>query len=163
MKEVILSLIVSNHFGVLTRVTNLFSCRGFNIKALAVGETNDPKFSRITILTDGDDAIINQIKLQLMKLEDVKKIADIPNEDLFVREVLLAKVNLTDDEIKKAENELKGVFFKINTIENDLRMVEILGNLNEIKESIKVLEKYDLQEVCRTGGAALQFTSDVVY
>ena len=69
---------MENHFGVLTRVTNLFGQRGFNIDTLSVGETENPKFSRITITTRGDEGIINQIKLQLAKLEDVKKVEEIP-------------------------------------------------------------------------------------
>ena len=68
MERNVLSLLVANHFGVLTRVTNLFGQRGFNIDSLAVGETENPRFSRITITTHGDERVINQIKLQLAKL-----------------------------------------------------------------------------------------------
>ena len=99
----------------------------------------------------------------MLKLEDVKKIIDIPDKSLFVREVLLVKVCLNDKEVEEVNQQLKGDFFKINTIEDNLRMIEVLGNLKEIKESLTILEAYDLKEVCRTGGAALQFTSDVVY
>ena len=82
MERNVLSLLVANHFGVLTRVTNLFGQRGFNIDSLAVGETENPRFSRITITTHGDDRVINQIKLQLAKLEDVKAVVEIPEEQL---------------------------------------------------------------------------------
>ncbi|MEE1467378.1 MAG: acetolactate synthase small subunit, partial [Clostridium sp.] len=92
MNRAVLSLLVSNHFGVLTRVTNLFSQRGFNIASLAVGETENENYSRITITTSGDAASVNQIKLQLDKLEDVKIVQEIPDEQLFIREVMLVKV-----------------------------------------------------------------------
>ena len=91
MERNVLSLLVANHFGVLTRVTNLFGQRGFNIDSLAVGETENPRFSRITITTHGDERVINQIKLQLAKLEDVKAVVEIPEEQLFIREVVLIK------------------------------------------------------------------------
>ena len=87
MNNVILSLLVENHFGVLTRITNLFSQRGFNIDSLAVGETENPGYSRVTIATHGDENIINQIRLQLDKLEDVKIVSLIPDEQQFIREV----------------------------------------------------------------------------
>ena len=92
MNRAVLSILVSNHFGVLTRVTNLFSQRGFNIDSLAVGETENENYSRITITTSGDAASVNQIKLQLDKLEDVKIVQEIPDEQLFIREVMLVKV-----------------------------------------------------------------------
>ena len=91
MERKVLSLLVANQFGVLTRVSNLFGQRGFNIDSLAVGETENPRFSRITITTHGNEAIINQIKLQLAKLEDVKNVMEIPQEQLFIREVVLVK------------------------------------------------------------------------
>lgn len=100
MERNVLSLLVANHFGVLTRVTNLFGQRGFNIDSLAVGETENPRFSRITITTHGDERVINQIKLQLAKLEDVKAVVEIPEEQLFIREVVLIKA-----EPKKAQME----------------------------------------------------------
>src|SRR5699024_1008723 len=91
MERKVLSLLVANQFGVLTRVSNLLGQRGFNIDSLAVGETENPRFSRITIPTHGNEAIINQIKLQLAKLEDVKTVMEIPQEQLFIREVVLVK------------------------------------------------------------------------
>ncbi|MEI3148119.1 MAG: acetolactate synthase small subunit [Merdibacter sp.] len=91
MNRAVLSMLVANHFGVLTRVTNLFGQRGFNIDSLAVGETENARYSRITITTHGDAASINQIKLQLDKLEDVKIVQEIPDEQLFIREVVLSR------------------------------------------------------------------------
>ena len=98
MERRVISLLVENHFGVLTRVTNLFGQRGFNIDTLSAGETENPKFSRITITTRGDEGIINQIKLQLAKLEDVKKLKRYSEDLLFIREVVLIKVEVNKDQ-----------------------------------------------------------------
>ena len=98
MERKVLSLLVANQFGVLTRVSNLFGQRGFNIDSLAVGETENPRFSRITITTHGNEAIINQIKLQLAKLEDVKNVLEIPQDQLFIREVVLIKCEPTESQ-----------------------------------------------------------------
>ncbi|MDF2686537.1 MAG: ilvH, partial [Clostridia bacterium] len=95
--QFILGILVSNQFGVLTRVSALFARRGFNIDSLSVGETENPEFSRITITTHGDEYLENQIIKQLIKLHDVKKIELMTNDDTIIRELLLLKVNVTNE------------------------------------------------------------------
>src|SRR3989338_5093691 len=95
MKKHTISVLVENHFGVLVRVAGLFSARGFNIDSLAVGETHDPTVSRMTIVVQGDDRIIEQIMKQLNKLIDVVKIQDISSEEMIERELVLVKVTAT--------------------------------------------------------------------
>lgn len=162
-KKVVLSLLVSNHFGVLTRVTNLFSSRGYNIQSLAVGETENPKFSRITIVTSGDEAIINQIKLQCAKLEDVKAIQEVKDEELYMREVVLVKVrvaymNETDFHTFIENNEAEA-----NLIEQDLWLVEKCSNTQAVDAFIDKLEMFEIVEIARTGGVALASNSHTVY
>src|SRR3972149_10011360 len=88
-----ISILVENKFGVLARVSGLFSSRGFNIEALSVGETTDPSVSRMTIVTRGDDQIIEQVTKQLRRLIDVIKVADLNEETHVEREMVLIKVN----------------------------------------------------------------------
>jgi len=149
----ILSLLVSNHFGVLTRVTNLFSRRGFNIKELTVGETRDPALSRITILTEGDERTVEQIKKQLAKLEDVKVVAAFPREDTVSRELLLVKVKCGDDrpESLKTIEERGG---KILDVSDGSAVAEYTGSTEEIDNFIAGLG--EVLELCRTGVTALQ-------
>lgn len=162
-KTVVLSLLVSNHFGVLTRVTNLFSSRGYNIISLSVGETENPKFSRITIVTSGDEAIINQIKLQCAKLEDVKAIVEIPQKELYMREVVLVKVRVT---YMKQEDFMKFVTSNeadANRIEDQLYMVEMCSSTQAIDAFIDKLEMFEIVEIARTGGCALSMSASTVY
>src|SRR3989338_4550282 len=92
MKHIV-SVLVENHFGVLAHVSGLFSARGFNIDSLAVGETEDPTVSRMTIVAQGDDRVIEQIMKQLDKLVDVIKVQDLAEEDMIERELVLVKVD----------------------------------------------------------------------
>ena len=94
MKHTI-AVLVENHFGVLSRVSGLFSGRGFNIDSLAVGETEDPTVSRMTIVVKGDDRTLEQVKKQLNKLIEVIKVIDLTEKPYIDRELLLIKVNLT--------------------------------------------------------------------
>lgn len=163
MKKVVLSLLVSNHFGVLTRVTNLFSSRGYNIISLSVGETENPKFSRITIVTSDDEAIINQIKLQCAKLEDVKAIKEIKENELYMREVVLVKVRVS---YMKQEDFMRFVTANeadAKQIEDQLYMVEICSSTQAIDAFIDKLEMFEIVEITRTGGCALSMSASTVY
>lgn len=163
MHRTVLSLLVSNHFGVLTRVTNLFSQRGFNIDSLAVGETENPKFSRITITTRGNEGIINQIKLQLAKLEDVKVVQEIPDDQLFVREVLLIKVEPPKDIRSDFENIVEDFHGRCQIIEDGYCIVELTDTPTSIDYFIEEMRRFQIREISRTGGAALQLSKKTVY
>ncbi|MCI9292854.1 MAG: acetolactate synthase small subunit [Erysipelotrichaceae bacterium] len=163
MKKVVLSLLVSNHFGVLTRVTNLFSSRGYNIISLSVGETENPKFSRITIVTSDDEAIINQIKLQCAKLEDVKAIKEIKENELYMREVVLVKVRVSYMKQEDFMNFVAANKADAKLIEDRLYMVEICSGTQAIDAFIDKLEMFDIVEIARTGGCALSMSTSTVY
>lgn len=163
MKKVVLSLLVSNHFGVLTRVTNLFSSRGYNIQSLAVGETENPKFSRITIVTSGAESIINQIKLQCAKLEDVKAIQEVPDDELYMREIVLVKVRVAYMKKEDFERFVKNNQASAKQIDEDLWMVEICSSTQIADAFIDKLEMFEIVEIARTGGVALSMSPRTVY
>ena len=156
MERKVLSLLVANQFGVLTRVSNLFGQRGFNIDSLAVGETENPRFSRITITTHGNEAIINQIKLQLAKLEDVKNVLEIPQDQLFIREVVLIKC-------EPKESQIAAFGGRCQIIEGSHYIVELTDTTDSINYFIEELREYHITEISRTGGVALQLSKETVY
>ena len=163
MERKVLSLLVANQFGVLTRVSNLFGQRGFNIDSLAVGETENPRFSRITITTHGNEAIINQIKLQLAKLEDVKNVLEIPQDQLFIREVVLIKCEPKESQIAAFLHAVEDFGGRCQIIEGSHYIVELTDTTDSINYFIDVLRDYDITEICRSGGVALQLSKETVY
>lgn len=163
MERKVLSLLVANQFGVLTRVSNLFGQRGFNIDSLAVGETENPRFSRITITTHGNEAIINQIKLQLAKLEDVKNVMEIPQEQLFIREIVLVKCEPRSTQIPGFLHAVEDFGGRCQIIERDVYVVELTDTPDSINFFIEELREYRIQEISRTGGVALQLSKETVY
>ena len=163
MNAQVLSLLVSNHFGVLTRVTNLFSRRGFNIRELSVGETDDPSLSRITILTEGDDEIVEQIQKQLMKLEDVKKVILLPDAGFVGRELLLLKIGYDESCLLEINQTIDQAHGKIlHRGENSL-IIEITGETPHIDAFVLSMKKHKLMEMCRTGVTALQTGVATIY
>lgn len=154
MKLHVLSLLVSNHFGVLTRVTNLFGRRGFNIRELTVGETRDKSLSRITILTEGDEHTIEQIKRQLAKLEDVKAVKVLPQNSTVCRELLLIKVKLDDADTDSLIEEVTAMGGRVLSIFGGAAIVEYTGGIDEVEHFMEKME--GCTEVCRTGITALQ-------
>lgn len=158
MERRVISLLVENHFGVLTRVTNLFGQRGFNIDTLSVGETENPKFSRITITTRGDEGIINQIKLQLAKLEDVKKVEEIPEDLLFIREVVLIKVEVNKDQKDNFLKAVKDFGGRCQLIKKGCCVVELTDTPASIDYFIEELQDYKIVEISRTGGVAMELS-----
>mgnify|MGYP000638224307 CR=1 FL=1 len=154
MKRVI-SVLVENKFGVLARVSELFSSRGFNIESLSVGETLDSNLSRITMVVDGDDYIFEEIKKQLNKLINVIKVRDITNVDHVEREMLLIKVNLsvkTRAELIEIVNIFRA---KIVDIGRNTMIVEITGKDNKIQAFIELVKPFGIIEIVRTGKIAI--------
>ena len=149
--QYILSILVSNHFGVLNRVTHLFSRRGYNVKELTVGETLNPDFSRITVITEGDEEILDQIHKQISKLYDVKKSKILPNNNSISRELVLIKLKNS----QKTLLELNKYNCKI--LENsDCIIAEMTGDLNEASEFLNKMKKFDIIEISRTGITSLE-------
>ncbi len=151
----IISVLVSNHFGVLTRVSSLFSRRGYNIDSLTVGETHDPTVSRMTIVSHGDDATQEQIVKQLAKLVDVKHIMVMDPENTVARELMLIKVNATKKnrgEIIEAVNVYRG---KIVDLKSKQLTIEITGPQSKLDALIEYLHQYGIIELSRTGITAM--------
>jgi acetolactate synthase-1/3 small subunit len=160
MNDCILSVLVSNYFGVLTRVTSLFGRRGFNIKALTVGETEDPEFSRITIVTEADEQMVSQITKQLGKLEDVKHVAVLSHGPLVGREMLLIKLH-SDPYDALMQAVTRGA--RLLSIGSGYVIFEYTGNSAQIDEFIREMREFNIIELCRTGLTALQDEKDSIY
>ena len=150
-----ISVLVANKFGVLSRVSGLFSGRGFNIDSLSVAETQDAAVSRMTIVTRGDEQIIEQITKQLNKLIDVIKVTDHTGERVIERELALIKVHAS------AENraELLGIVdifrCKIVDVSSKTYTLEVTGDLDKLSAIVEILRPLGIKEIVRTGRIAI--------
>ena len=154
MKHTI-SLLVENKFGVLSRIVGLFSGRGYNIDSISVGPTEDAELSRMTIVSTGDDRIIEQIMKQLNRLVDVIKVIDLTAESFVERELALIKVAAsptTRSEIVQITNIFRA---KVVDISTRTLTVEATGNEAKINAIIGMLRPFGLKEIARTGKTAL--------
>ena len=155
MKHII-SVIVENKPGVLTRVSALFSRRGYNIESLAVGPTKDMKLSRMTIVVDEEEKMLEQIEKQLYKLIDVIKVIDLPKESTVNRELLLIKVE-SDLEKRSEIIQIVDIFRgKIVDVGEGSLTVEITGEKGKLSAFIDLMLKFGIKEIVRTGKVALQ-------
>lgn len=151
----ILSVLVNNSSGVLSRVAGLFSRRGYNIDSLSVGRTEDEKISRMTITLYGDQNVLEQVIKQLNKLEEVKKVIDLTNNSIY-RELVLIKVK-ANAENRSAINEIVKIFrSKIVDVSIDTLTIELTGDANKISALIKLMDEYGIEELVRTGVTALE-------
>ena len=160
MKHII-SVLVENHFGVLAHVAGLFSARGFNIDSLAVGETEDPTVSRMTIMAHGDDRVIEQINKQLNKLIDVIKVKDLTGEENISRELVLVKVHATASirsDILQIVNTFRA---KVVDVNPSSLTVEVTGSEEKIDAMLELLRPFGIKEVVRTGTIALARKSEL--
>jgi len=151
----IISVLVENEFGVLSRVAGLFSGRGFNIESLCVAETLDPTISTMTIVTSGNDTIIEQILKQLNKLINVIKVTDFREMDYVSREMVLVKVNAEE---KKREEVLRMVEIfrgKIIDVSPKTYTLLITGDEDKIKAFLELLKPIGIKELVRTGPVAI--------
>ena len=154
MKHTI-SVLLQNKPGVLSRVTGLFSGRGFNIESLCVAETLDPGISCLTLVTQGDDAIVEQITKQLHKLIDVIKVIDISESDYVEREMVLIRVKAeanTRAEVLRVIDIFRG---KVVDVSPKSYAVEITGPASKIKAVLDILKPIGIQEIIRTGTIAM--------
>ncbi len=151
-----ISLLVENRFGVLARISGLFSGRGFNIDSLAVGETEDPNISRMTIVANGDENVIEQIIKQLNKLIDVIKVIDYKDSPPIERDLVLIKVNATRQ--NRAEIVQIADLFqaKIVDVGEDAVIIEMAGEEDRINGLINLLKPFGIKELSRTGIIALE-------
>ncbi len=154
MKHTI-SVTVENRPGVLSRVVGLFSGRGFNIESLSVGETIDPEISRITIVTRGDDRIIEQVTKQLRKLVDVIKVTDLTDLNFVDREMILIKIKASEKtkaEILRINDIFRG---KIVDVSPTSYTFEITGDEGKILAFIRLVKPFGVKEIARTGKVAV--------
>ncbi len=154
MKHTI-SVLMLNKPGVLSRVTGLFSGRGFNIESLCVAETLDPSVSSLTLVTRGDDSIIEQITKQLHKLIDVVKVVDVSETDFVEREMALIRVKAeagTRAEVLRSIDIFRG---KVVDVSPKTYTVEVTGTVSKIQAFIDLLKPIGIQEITRTGTIAM--------
>jgi acetolactate synthase-1/3 small subunit len=154
MKHTI-SVTVENKFGVLSRVAGLFSGRGFNIESLSVGETLEDGISRMTIVTRGDDRIIEQVIKQLRKLVDVIKVTDLTELNFVDREMILIKINATEKtkaEILRINEIFRG---KIVDVSPNSYTFEITGDEGKIEAFLKLIKPFGVKEIAKTGKVAV--------
>jgi acetolactate synthase-1/3 small subunit len=162
MKHTI-AVLVENHFGVLARVAGLFSARGYNISSLAVGETQDPTVSRITIVAGGDLKILDQITKQLNKLIDVIHVSDLSGEDHIARELVLVKVNCTRQHRAEIMQIISTFRAKVVDVSHGHATVEVTGSEGKVDALVELMQPYGILEVARTGMIALGRDSEVSF
>ena len=164
MQKKVFQLLVDNTSGVLSRISGLFSRRGFNIESITAGVTADPRFTRITIVTSGDDEILDQIEKQVAKLVDVRDIHELKPDESVYRELALIKVRAGAEQrqgILAVANIFRG---NIIDVAPESLMIEITGNQSKLDAFIKLLDGYEILELARTGIAGLgRGIENVVY
>ena len=151
----ILSVLVENKFGVLTRISGLFSGRGFNIDTLNVAPTQDPTTSRMTIVVKGEDSVLEQVTNQLNKLVDVIKVHDFRDGEYVDRELLLIKVNV-DAKSRAEVMQICDIFrAKIIDVAHKTLAIEITGNESKINAFLDLMEPFGICDLTRTGKVAM--------
>jgi acetolactate synthase-1/3 small subunit len=156
MKQHVVSALVENRAGTLSRVSGLFSRRGFNIDSLTVGETEDHSISRMTIAVSGDDAVLEQIIKQLGKLVDVIAVRELAPDSCLRREIMLVKVG-ADEKARPAVIEIAGIFrSRIVDVSSATITIEATGDIEKLDGFLLLLRPYGILELARTGLVALE-------
>lgn len=151
MKKVVLSVFVDNTSGVLNRVAGLFSRRSYNIDSLTVSETENPKYSRMTIVVHADDETLEQIKKQMLKLEDVKEIKELTSGESVCRELVLVKVAVSAEKRPQITAIADSFRAKIVDVAKNSMMMELTGNETKLNAFIELLDGFEILELVRTG------------
>lgn len=151
MRHAVFSILVENSAGVLSRVAGLFSRRGYNIDSLTVGETTDPKVSRMTVTVTRDDDVLEQIEKQLSKLIDVKEVVELPAEASVCRELVLVKVEC--DTTRRQEIIAISDIFRANIVDvsTESVIIELTGAQSKLNAFIELLNGFKITELARTG------------
>ena len=155
VNQFVIAVYVENKFGVLTRVTSMFTRRGFNIDALTVGETESPEYSRITISLSGDGYAREQLINQLRKLVNVVKVEVLDN-DCIQRELMLIKIENKPEDRTDIHFACDAYRAKVVDYTNDGMCIEVTGYPNKIDAFIEIMKPYGIIEMCRTGIVALE-------
>lgn len=150
-----ISVLVENKFGVLTRIAGLFSGRGYNIDTLNVAPTADPTASRMTIVTRGDDATVDQIVKQLSKLADVMKVVDFREGEYVDRELVLVKVSV-DTKTRAEVMQMTDIFrAKIVDVQPKTLTIEVTGDESKVEKFLELMQSFGVIELSRTGKVTL--------
>ena len=156
MKKYILSLVVQNNFGVLARISSLFARRGYNIDSISASPTNEPKITKITVVVEADDELIEKVFKQVSKLEEVEKVTQIVEKETICKVLAVLKINtkdtVTSAEISNVVLEYEG---KILEIQKDAITVELTDIPSNVDAFVKALSQFEILEMCRTGVTAL--------
>lgn len=156
MKKYILSLVVQNNFGVLARISSLFARRGYNIDSISASPTNNPKITKITVVVEADDEIIEKVFKQVSKLEEVEKVTQIDEKKTICKELVVLKIHTEDTgtsaKISNTTSEFQG---KILEIQQNSLTVELADIPSNVDSFVEALSQFEIEEMCRTGVTAL--------
>ena len=158
----VFSLIVDNNPGVLSRISGLFSRRGYSIDSISAGVTADPRFTRITIVASGDELILSQIEKQVAKLEEIRRVKVLKPEDSVYRELIMVKVKANKAERAEIISVVDIFRAKVVDVEKESLMVEMTGAQSKIEAFLNMLDAYEILELARTGITALSRGCDDV-
>ncbi len=155
MKKHILYAIVENKAGVLARVSGLFSARGFNIDSLAVGETDDPRFSRMTIVVEGDDNTLEQVRKQLAKLINVVKVKDFSDTPVVERDLFLLRLEVPAEKRGEILDLVQVFRARVVDVGHSDMVIEVVGTEDKVEALLDLMRPYGILEMARTGRVAL--------
>jgi len=150
-----ISLLVENRFGALSRISGLFSARGYNIESLNVAPTRDPTVSRMTIVTNGDDKVVEQIVKQLNKQVDVIKVWNVSEREYIGRELILARVSTSEKGRDEALRVAQVFGAKVIDVATETVALEMMGDEQEVENFINALKPLGIKELIRTGLVAM--------
>lgn len=156
MKKFVIAIYVDNRYGVLTRVTSMFTRRGFNIDALTVGETECPEYSRITICLSGDGYAREQLINQMRKLVNVKKVEVLDDSACIKRELMLIKIRNEKENRHDVQFAVEAYRAKVVDYTNEAMCIEVTGDPTKIDAFVELMKPFGIIEMCRTGIVALE-------
>ena len=164
MKRQVLSILVENTAGVTSRISGLFSRRRYNIDSFSSGVTADPRFTRITIVTSGDELVLEQIEKQLAKLEDVLDIKKLEPDNSVTRELIMVKIRAKDTDRQAILNVTEIFHGKVVDVTHESMIIELTGKQAKLDSFLDLLQGYEILELARTGLTGLtRGCDDVTY
>lgn len=164
MKRQVLSILVENTAGVTSRISGLFSRRRYNIDSFSSGVTADPRFTRITIVTSGDELVLEQIEKQLAKLEDVLDIKKLEPDNSVTRELIMVKIRAKETDRQAILNVTEIFHGKVVDVTHDSMIIELTGKQAKLDSFLDLLQGYEILELARTGLTGLtRGCDDVTY
>ena len=164
MKRQVLSILVENTAGVTSRISGMFSRRRYNIDSFSSGVTADPRFTRITIVTSGDELVLEQIEKQLAKLEDVLDIKKLEPDNSVTRELIMVKIRAKDTDRQAILNVTEIFHGKVVDVTHDSMIIELTGKQAKLDSFLDLLQGYEILELARTGLTGLtRGCDDVTY